>query len=148
MMMPIPPPVAFDDTPPAQWPVNYFDMAFHTTDASATLTCALNTGAFTACGSPFAVVTLYNINSTFSVRARDAAGNTSTITTSWTSSNGLVLHYPWEQGQTHNTSLLAQNDTYSPDGTAVLPIVGGWAGTAAGSPPAHTYKDTFRPLSS
>lgn len=143
-----PPGVAFDDAPPAQWPVNYFDMRFHTTDASATLTCSLNGAAFSACASPLAVTTTYNVSSTFSVRARDPAGNIATISTSWTSSNGLVLHYPWEQGQTHNTSLLAQDGAYSPDGTAVLPIVGGWAGTAAGSPAAHTYKNTIRALSS
>src|SRR6185503_7288871 len=89
-----------------------------------------------------------NVSSTFSVRATDPAGNTATISTSWTSSDGLVLHYPWEQGQTHNTSLLAQNTPYSPDGAATLPIVGGWAGTAAGSPAAQTYKNTIRALSS
>ncbi|HZJ63113.1 MAG TPA: Ig-like domain-containing protein, partial [Kofleriaceae bacterium] len=142
------PPVAFDDTPPAQWPVNYFDMRFHTTDASATLSCSLNGSAFAACASPLTVVANYNVGSTFQVRARDAAGNTSTITATWTSIDGLVLHYPWEQGQTHNTSLLSQNSAYSPDGTVTLPVVGGWAGTAAGSPAAHTYPKTARPLSS
>src|SRR5262249_33439760 len=75
-------------------------------------------------------------------------GNNATISTSWTSSTGLVLHYPWEQGQTHNTNLLAQDPAFSPDGTVTLPVVGGWAGTAAGSPAAHTYKNTIQPLSS
>jgi hypothetical protein len=143
-----PPPLAFDDTPPAQWPVNYFDMKFHTTDASATLACSLNGAAFTACASPFTVTTSYNVSSTFAVRATDPVGNAATISTSWTSSNGLVLHYPWEQGQAHNTSLLAQNAAYSPDSPVTLPVTGGWAGTAAASPPAHTYAGTIRPLSS
>jgi hypothetical protein len=143
-----PPPLAFDDTPPAQWPVNYFDMKFHTTDASATVACSLNGAAFTACTSPLTITTTYNVGSTFSVRARDPVGNVTTISTNWTSSNGLVLHYPWEQGQTHNTSLLAQNPAYSPDGTVSLAVTGGWAGTAAAAPAAHTYRNTIRALSS
>ena len=59
-----------------------------------------------------------------------------------------MLHYPWEQGQTHNTSLLAQKAAYSPNGSSTLTAVGGWAGTAASSPAAHTYANTIRPLSS
>jgi hypothetical protein len=143
-----PPVVAFDDAPPAQWPVNYFDMLFHTTDASATLACSLNGAAFTACTSPLTITTSYNVTSTFSVRATDPAGNRATVSRSWVAQDGLVLHYPWEQGQTHNTSLLAQDAPYSPDGTVSVPVVGGWAGTAAGSPAAHTYKTTIRALSS
>jgi hypothetical protein len=142
------PPVVFDDAPPAEWPVHYFEMRFRTTDTTATLACSLNGAAFTACASPLTVTTSYDVGSTFSVRATDPAGNSSTGTRSWTSSDGLVLHYPWEQGQTHNTSLLAQNAAFSPDGTTSVPIVGGWAGTAAGSPRAHAYAGTIRPLSS
>ncbi|MEO7735728.1 MAG: Ig-like domain-containing protein, partial [Kofleriaceae bacterium] len=144
-----PPGVAIDDAPPALWPVNYFDLKFHTADPTASLTCSLNGAAFTACASPLAITTTYNIASTFAVRATDPAGNVATTApATWTAQNGLVLHYPWEQGQTHNTSLLAQNPPYSPDGTTTLTAIGGWAGTAANSPTAHTYKSTIRPLSS
>src|SRR5262249_33576852 len=66
---PTPPTVASDAVPPAQWPVNYFTMQFHTTDASATLACSLNGAAFTACTSPLAITTVYNTTSTFAVRA-------------------------------------------------------------------------------
>jgi hypothetical protein len=142
------PPVAFDDAPPAAWPVNYFDMKFHTTDATAKLACSLNGAAFAACTSPLAITTSYGAASTFAVQAADPAGNVTTISTSWTSSEGLVLHYPWEQGQTHNTSLLAQNAAYSPDGSAGVNPVGGWAGTAAAAPAKHSYPATIRALSS
>ena len=144
-----PPVVAIDDAPPALWPVNYFDLKFHTTDATASLTCARDGAAFTPCASPLTITTAYNVPSSFAVRATDAAGNvTTTAPVSWTAQNGVVLHYPWEHGETHNTSLLAQKPAYSPDGTATLTAVGGWAGAAASSPAAHTYKATIRPLSS
>jgi hypothetical protein len=143
-----PPAVTITDAPPALWPVNYFDFKFATTDATATLTCALNGAALPSCASPLTVTVAYNAASTFTVTARDPAGNTATASHTWTPKNGLVLHYPWEQGDTANTSLLAQKPGYSPDGTATLPVVGGWAGAAAGAPPAHGYKGTIRALSS
>ena len=143
-----PPPLVFDDAPPALWPVNYFDMKFHSTEATATLACSLNGAAFAACASPLTITTSYNMASSFSVRATDVAGNPRTITTSWAPTNGLVLHYPWEQGRAHNTSLLAQNAAYSPDSPDTVPVVGGWAGTAAGSPGEHKYPGTIRALSS
>jgi hypothetical protein len=147
------PVVTFDDTPPAQWPVNYFDMRFHATDANVVVAieCSLNGQAFFGCTTGQTITTSYNVGSTFAVRARDNAGNTSApIQTSWTSTDGLVLHYPWEQGATNNTSLLAQNPAYSPNGTiAAAPAIGGWAGTAIGSVvPGHNYKNTDRILSS
>src|SRR5678816_1229292 len=134
-----PPGVVFDDAPPALWPVNYFDMKFHSADASATLACSLNGAPFATCTGPRTITTVYNSGSTFAVRATDPAGNVSTASRSWTSQDGLVLHYPWEQGQTRNTSLLTQRAAYSPNGSATVPVVGGWAGTAASSPAAHQY---------
>ena len=143
-----PPSVVFDDTPPARWPVNYFDMRFHSTDGTATFACSLNGAAFTACANPFTITTVYNTQSTFVVRATDPAGNSSTASTSWTSSNGLVLHYPWEHGLTQNTSLLVQKPAYSPDGSVALTEVGGWAGSGISAPGAHQYPTTIRALSS
>ena len=144
-----PPVLVLDDTPPATWPVNYYDMLFHSPESGVTFTCSLNGGAFTACTSPFTITTTYGITSTFTVKAADALGNsTSQSATPWTSTAGLVLHYPWEQGATHNTSLLKQKPAYSPDGTVTLTPHGGWAGTSAASPAAHTYKGSLRPLTS
>lgn len=143
-----PPAVTIDDAPPSAWPVNYFDFKFHTTDATATLSCTLDGTPLATCASPQTITVAYNRAATLVVTARDPAGNAASASATWTPRNGLVLHYPWEQGETHNTSLLAQKAAYSPDGTATLPIVGGWAGTAAGAPAAHIYKNTIRPLSS
>jgi hypothetical protein len=144
------PNVTFTDAPPATWPVNYFDMAF-TANETATFECSLNNAAFTACTSPTTVTTSYGIASNFRVRARDAAGNTRIVQTSWTSATGLVLHYPWEQGSTANTSVLAASPQHTSDGNtpALTAVVGGWGGTAlGGNVPAHTYKNTRRALTS
>ncbi|MCW5802277.1 MAG: Ig-like domain repeat protein [Deltaproteobacteria bacterium] len=135
-----PPAIVFDDAPPSVWPVNYFDMFFHATEAAA-LTCSLNGAAFSPCSTGLGVTVPYNQTSTFVVRATDAAGNVGQGTATWASVDGLVLHYPFERGSTHNTSLLAQNPPYSPDGSLEkLTSVGGWAGTALGNGiPAHRY---------
>jgi hypothetical protein len=143
------PQVVFDSVPPAQWPVDYFDFAFHSPESGVTFTCSLNGAAFTACTSPTTFTTNYGIVSKLSVRGADALGNTTTQSVTWTATAGLVLHYPYEQGSTKNTSLLAQVPALSPDGSLdPIPFVGGWAGTAAASPKAHTYKKTTRPLAS
>ncbi len=143
--------VTFDDVPPAAWPVNYFDMKFHANE-TATFECSLNGATFNACTSASTVTTTYNTASSFRVRAKDTLGNLSApITTSWTSSDGLVLHYPWEQGDTSNTSLLRQNAIYSPDGSAATSrATGGWAGTALGGGlvGANRYLNTARVLTS
>jgi hypothetical protein len=145
-----PPVVTFVDAPPASWPVNYYDVRFQANE-TATFQCSLNGGAFTTCASGSSITTTYNTASTFAVRATDAVGNTSApVSTSWTSSDGLVLHYPWEQGDTDNTSLLSQRPPYSPTGSTVTTaVVGGWAGTALGSSTAAiNIKETRRVLTS
>jgi len=118
----------------------------------ATLECSVTGGAFAPCASPFAITNRpYNVSQNLRVRATDTAGNLGPIaTTSWLPRDGLVLHYPWEQGNTHNTSLLAQRPAYSPDGPAAAqPFLGGWAGTALGSSVAtHVYRGTAPALSS
>ena len=145
------PALAFTETAPASWPVNYFDFRFTTGDA-VTVTCAVDGGAFAACASPRTVTVTYNVSHTFSVRGVDAAGNIRTITApAWTPTPGLVLHYPWEQGDTDNTSLLKQRASHSPDGVtaSVSTFVGGWAGSALGSTVSgHQYAGTARALSS
>jgi hypothetical protein len=141
------PTITFDSTPPASWPVNYFDVSWHANE-SATYQCSLNGAAFTTCTSPTSITTTYNTLSTFAVRGTDALSNLGpTSTTSWTSTTGLVLHYAWEQGALDNTSLLAQRPLHSP-GAAGGPLtaVGGWAGTALRNPSQHTYTGTVRPL--
>lgn len=140
--------VVIDDAPPALWPVDYFDMQFHASDPAAALECSLDGAAFEPCESPLPITTRYDLDSTFAVRATAPDGETATAEATWTSRTGLVLHYPWEQGRTHNTSLLAQRPSHSPDGSAPVTPIGGWAGTAAGAPAAHSYKATSRALSS
>jgi len=142
------PTITFDDAPPADWPVDYYDIKFSANETS-TFTCSLNGAAATSCTSPQAIKTTYGTLSSFRVTATDTAGNSSTKQTAWTSTSGLVLHYAWEQGSTANSSLLAQSPAFSPDGTTTQPFVGGWAGTALGSTvPAHDYAGTDRPLTS
>jgi Concanavalin A-like lectin/glucanases superfamily len=142
------PVVTFDSVPPAKWPVNYFTMDFHA-DEPATFECSLNGAAFSTCTPGLAITTPYNALSSFAVRAKDGLGNQGgSVTTTWTSSNGLVLHYAWEQGSNLNTSLLSQIAAYSPKGSILVPVVGGWAGTATRSPPAHKYSGTKQALSS
>jgi Concanavalin A-like lectin/glucanases superfamily/Bacterial Ig-like domain len=145
------PAVAFVEQAPAAWPVNYFDFAFTAGD-SATVQCAIDTGAFASCASPFSATVSYNTAHTVSVRGTDSAGNPTTITsTAFTPVAGQVLHYPWEQGSTENTSLLRQRPSHSPNGPAagLSAFVGGWAGSALGNAvTAHTYPKTPRVLSS
>jgi hypothetical protein len=144
------PGVAIVDAPPARWPVNYFDVLFSSADTTATFQCTLNGVAVTPCASPLALQNLpYDLLQTFRVTASDAAGNSSTTQTTWTSSAGLVLDYGFEQGSTANASLLRQNPVYSPDGPQVPDFLGGWAGTALGSTaPRVVVPGTARALSS
>lgn len=140
--------VTFDAVPPAKWPVNYYSMQFHANEP-ATFECSLNGTAFTACTTNISITTSYNVLSSFAVRGKDGLGNPGgSVTTTWTSTTGLVLHYPWEQGSTANTSLLAQDVGYSPKGSISVPVVGGWAGTATRAPGAHKYVGTKPALSS
>lgn len=142
------PVVTFDSVPPARWPVNYFRPTWHANEP-ATFECSLNGAAFTTCTSGIAITTTYNVLSSFAVRGRDALNNQGgSVTTTWTSSTGLVLHYAWEQGSNLNTSLLAQVAAYSPKGSIMVPPVGGWAGTAARSPATHRYAGTKEALTS
>ena len=141
------PTLSFIETPPAQWPVNYFDVTFNTGD-SVSISCSLDGAAFTACASGQTQTFTYNVAHSLQVRGVDAANNPTTITSpTWTATPGLVLHYPWEQGSTQNTSLLKQRPSHSPSGPAAgQPFVGGWAGSSLGSPTAHAYAKTIRPL--
>jgi hypothetical protein len=140
--------VTFDAVPPAKWPVNYFRPLWHANEP-ATFECSLNGAAFTTCASGVAITTNYNVLSSFAVRGKDGLSNQGgSVTTTWTSSTGLVLHYAWEQGSNLNTSLLAQNTDYSPKGSIVVPAVGGWAGTATRSPAVHRYSGTKEALTS
>ena len=146
-----PPTVIFDEVPPAGWPVNYFDFAFRASEP-ATFECSVNGGTFAACTSPRTVTGAAYAAQTFAVRARDTAGNLgSSASRTWTPTRGLVLHYPWEQASTDNTSLLALVPALSPNGAepTASSFVGGWAGSALGRTVAeHKYPGTIRPLTS
>ncbi len=141
--------VTLDSVPPAKWPVNYFDFQWHANE-TATYECLLNGAAFTPC-TPGAAVTAsaYGTQQTFSVRGKDSLGNVGAFAVAtWTPSEGLVLHYAWEQGTLRNTSLLAQVPALSPDVAGQHAAVGGWAGTSLRNPPATSYPRTNRALTS
>src|SRR5205823_6328966 len=53
-------------------------------EAGATLTCQLDGGTFTTCGSPAVYAGLTAASHTFAVRATDAAGNVGSATYTWT----------------------------------------------------------------
>ena len=149
----IDPIVTISDAPPSVWPVNYYNFAFSSNESGVTFTCQLDSGPQEPCTSADGIEDdrfAYNALSTYTVRATDTAGNVGTASVTWRTDDGLVLHYPWEQGTTNNTSLLVQRPSYSPDGATVAQAnVGGWAGTALGSTiAASTYKATELVLTS
>ena len=137
------PVISFSAVPPAKWPVNYFRFAWSANE-TATYECSIGAAAFSPCTTPLLVTgATYGANNTFRVRGRDALNNLGAIVThTWAPAEGLVLHYPWEQGSRRNTSLLAQVAAYSPSIGTRLPFVGGWAGTALRSPDGGTYVGT------
>jgi hypothetical protein len=145
------PTLTFTQAPPAQWPVNYF-VATWTANEPATYECRIDSGTsppvFEPCETPFSFTTSYGA-ARLVVHGVDALGNVGPDTAvSWTSTQGLVLHYAWEQGSTANSSLLAQIPALSPDGRGSVPVVGGWAGTAAGAPERVLFVGTRRALAS
>ncbi|MBA3462238.1 MAG: hypothetical protein H0T46_19915 [Deltaproteobacteria bacterium] len=151
------PVITFSARPPARWPVNYYDFTWSANE-SATYECSVNNGvSWVACSTPFGIPNVpagfpaatYNTNNTFSVRGRDSLNNVgAAVTHTWAPANGLVLHYPFEQGARQNTSLLAQRPAYSPGVAGAAPAVGGWAGTALRHATSATYAGTRRPLTS
>ena len=151
------PVVTFSSVPPARWPVNYYDFAWSANE-SATYECSINGGTtWVACSTPFGIPNAaamfppatYGVNNTFSVRGRDSLNNLgAAVTHTWAPVAGLVLHFPFEQGERLNTSLLAQRAAYSPGVAGVAPAVGGWAGTALRNAVSTTYAGTRRPLTS
>jgi uncharacterized repeat protein (TIGR01451 family) len=77
-----PPSLSFTSTPAN--PTNQTSASFAFTVSGATsVTCRLDSGAFSACGSPVTLSGLSDGSHTFTVRAEDAAGNVATISHTW-----------------------------------------------------------------
>jgi Big-like domain-containing protein len=72
-----PPDTQIDDGPPDNGTTNDFTptFAFSSSDAQATFECQIDSGVHTSCGSPFTTPELSNGTHTFSVFAKDVAGN-------------------------------------------------------------------------
>jgi hypothetical protein len=141
------PGVTLDTIPSASaLTVNYYDFKFHSGDGTATFKCGVDGATPTACTSPQTVSGLSYGGSghTFTAQAIDAAGNVGSANATWSFTAGATLHYPFEQGSTANWSALSHDFTY--DGSGTVPVIGGWAGTAAGSPGAIAYPGTGRTL--
>ena len=71
-----PPDTIIDSGPPAQTNDATPTFAFHSTEAGSSSACAIDTGAFLACGSPYTAVPLADGAHSFSVRATDSIGQT------------------------------------------------------------------------
>jgi hypothetical protein len=140
---------AFDQAPPAAWPVNYFDFAFSGPVAGTSgYQCSQNGAAYATCASPLTITSAYTGNS-FSVRWIDAKGNHSAAqTTSWTATPGLVLYYPFNEDAANYSVLEYPFAYFSHDGNAPPAIQGGYAGGASSFSTGVSFANTARPLSS
>jgi len=137
-------------TPPAPWTVNYFSFAFSGPVAGiAGYECSLSGAAYTICTSPQFVTTTYGFSNTFSVRWMDTRGNRSAArTTLWTSNQGLVLYYPFNNDAANYSVLEYPAAYFEYDGSLTPTISGGYAGGAAEFAAAATFANAAQPLSS
>jgi hypothetical protein len=85
-----PPSTTISSGPSASTTSTSASFSFASSESGSTFECKLDTGAFAACSSPKAYTSLAVGPHTFSVRAKDAAGNTddSPATTAWTITEG------------------------------------------------------------
>jgi RNA polymerase sigma factor (sigma-70 family) len=77
------PVVTFSKTPPPTTAETSAGLAFTSSEKGTTFTCRVDNGAWKACASPMSVNGLAIAAHTFSVRAKDAAGNVGSATASW-----------------------------------------------------------------
>jgi predicted outer membrane repeat protein len=71
-----PPDTTLESTPPATTHDSTPEFRFSSPETGVTFQCALDSGVYTACSSPYAVAALADGAHTFAVRAVDSAGNT------------------------------------------------------------------------
>ena len=93
-----PPTATIDTHPPLNDQLTTATFTFHSNDDTATFECQLNGGGYAACATPKTYTGLAAGNYTFTVRARDAAGNVSAVpdTYSWYTAGPpqTTLYYP------------------------------------------------------
>ena len=78
-----PPPITITGKPANPTRLQTATFAFGSTDATATLECALDAGSLAPCNSPVTYNTLTEGSHTFQVRGTDPATNTTTISYTW-----------------------------------------------------------------
>lgn len=133
-------------SPPASYPVDYYDFTFvppaafasaHTTTPAATVECAEDGGAWATCTSPHRMyASSYNAAHVFHLRSKDPAGNRSADTaTTWTPVQGLASSYAFTSGLATNGSLVGAGLNLTCAGTAPA-VVCGQVGDAI---PASTF---------
>ncbi|RKQ88105.1 Ig-like protein group 3 [Solirubrobacter pauli] len=84
-----PPAVTVDQAPPEYTNQRDATFAWSSTDATATFTCRLDSGAFGTCASPVTLPGLADRTYSFTIRGTDKAGNQSTVTRTFTVETGL-----------------------------------------------------------
>ncbi len=104
------PPTEFVTTPPADWPLPFFDFSFRLTGGGAndTIQCSLDAEPFTDCGTqgnPVGQVNskrfAYTLAEQHTLRIRGVAAGNGAIgpveTHTFSVSGGLIMYYPFEQ---------------------------------------------------
>src|SRR5262249_21316006 len=129
--------------------------AFSDTDTSASFLCKRDTGAFATCTSPITYSALGQGSHTFSVMARDAAGNQSSATSfTWTIDPASPPGPTITSGPTNPTTQTSATFTFTDTeaGARFSCQLDGAAATACSSPRAysgladgsHTFSVTAR----
>lgn len=144
-----PPDTSVTRAPASPWPVDYFSVSFSSPEAGVTFECSLGTDPFAPCTSPRIYGKRGYIAHTFQVRAVDALNNkdASPAAASWTSTRGLVLHYPFDQSL-RNASALGNDHDGDGQGFDFIPgRVDDAIAFAGGSSDLVKLRNTIAPLS-
>jgi len=112
------------------------DLTFSSTDATATFECKIDTGAFAACTSPKSYTQLADGQHSFTVQAKDLAGNISTLkTATWISdtTNPTLTVSALSNGAATNASPLNITGTVTDVNGIATVTVNGTAATVGAS---------------
>jgi hypothetical protein len=144
-----PPDTTVTGAPANPWPVDYFSVAFSSPEAGVTFECSLGSDPFAPCTSPKTYGKRGYISHTFQVRAVDSLNNkdASPASATWTSTRGLVLHYPFDK-HLRNASALGNAHDGDGQGFDFVPgRVGDAIAFAGGSSDLVKLRNTIAPLS-